>query len=151
MIGLLQRVTMAKVRVAGETIGHIGSGLLVLVGLERGDGQAEADRLLERVLNYRVFPDCEGRMNNALRDIQGDLMLVSQFTLAADTAKGNRPSFTPAMAPDEAEALFTYLLERARAVYGKVETGRFGADMQVSLINDGPVTFTLRVVPAPRR
>ncbi|MCB1734695.1 MAG: D-tyrosyl-tRNA(Tyr) deacylase [Gammaproteobacteria bacterium] len=150
MIGLLQRVTTAKVRVAGETVGSIGTGLLVLIGMERGDGKAEADRLLERLLNYRVFPDCDGKMNNALRDIQGDLMLVSQFTLAADTAKGNRPSFTPALSPEEAGPLFAYLLERAQAVYGKVESGRFGADMQVSLINDGPVTFTLRVPPTPR-
>lgn len=150
MIGLLQRVRSAAVRVHGATVGEIGAGLLVLVGLERGDGEAQADRLLERLLNYRVFPDDAGRMNNSLRDIQGGLLLVSQFTLAADTAKGNRPSFTPALAPSEAEPLFAYLVERGRRLHRQVETGSFGADMQVSLINDGPVTFTLRVPPGPR-
>lgn len=150
MIGLLQRVTTAKVRVGGEVVGNIGTGLLVLVGMERGDAEPEADRLLERLLNYRVFPDCDGRMNNSLRDIGGDLLLVSQFTLAADTGKGNRPSFTSALAPDLAAPLFDYLAARAQARHGKVETGVFGADMQVSLVNDGPVTFTLRVAPGPR-
>ncbi|MCP5141008.1 MAG: D-tyrosyl-tRNA(Tyr) deacylase [Gammaproteobacteria bacterium] len=148
MIGLLQRVTGAEVRVAGEIVGAIDTGLMVLVGLERGDGKAEADRLLERLLNYRVFADAEGRMNRSLRDIDGDLMLVSQFTLAADTLKGNRPSFTPALPPEEAEPLFAYLLDRARQCHSKVASGVFGADMKVSLTNDGPVTFTLRVTPA---
>ncbi|MGD8742990.1 MAG: D-aminoacyl-tRNA deacylase [Granulosicoccaceae bacterium] len=143
MIGLLQRVTQAKVEVDGETIGEIGPGLLVLVGVARADSEAQADRLLERLLGYRVFEDDEGRMNRSLTDVKGGLLLVPQFTLTADTGRGTRPSFTPAAAPEDGERLFSYLLERARAVYGKVASGRFGADMQVALTNDGPVTFWL--------
>lgn len=145
MIGLLQRVSRADVVVAGETVGQIGQGLLVLVAVERGDTEAQADRLLERLLGYRVFADDEGRMNRSLQDVAGGLLLVSQFTLAADTRKGTRPGFSPAAAPQEGERLFNYLLERARIAHPVVQTGVFGAHMAVSLINDGPVTFWLRV------
>ncbi|MCU0835959.1 MAG: D-aminoacyl-tRNA deacylase [Chromatiaceae bacterium] len=143
MIGLLQRVTEAEVRVAGEPVGAIGRGLLVLVGVQRGDGDTQAERLLERLLGYRVFPDAEGRMNRSLQDIGGGLLLVPQFTLAADTRKGTRASFTSAAPPDTGHRLFEYLVERARLTHPRVETGRFGADMQVALVNDGPVTFWL--------
>ena len=147
MIALLQRVAMAEVRVAEEVIGAIGAGLAVFIAVERGDLEAQADRLLERIIGYRIFPDAEGRMNLSLREHGGGLLLVSQFTLAADTGKGNRPSFTPAAAPGEGERLFEYLVERARGSSVTVATGRFGADMQVALVNDGPVTFSLRVPP----
>ncbi|MGE0079809.1 MAG: D-aminoacyl-tRNA deacylase [Thiohalomonadaceae bacterium] len=148
MIGLLQRVSEARVVVAGEVVGEIGRGLLVLVGVENGDSEAQAERLLERLLGYRVFPDAEDRMNLSLRDVQGGLLLVPQFTLAADTAKGMRPSFTPAADPAEGRRLFDFLTTRGRAVHGPVATGVFGADMKVQLVNDGPVTFWLRVPPA---
>jgi D-tyrosyl-tRNA(Tyr) deacylase len=147
MIGLLQRVTHAEVRVDGATVGAIGTGLLVLVGVERGDSEAQADRLLERLATYRVFPDTEGRMNRSLEDIGGQLLLVSQFTLAADTRKGTRPGFSPGAAPEEGRRLFDYFVERAHARIPIVQTGVFGADMQVSLTNDGPVTFWLQVPP----
>jgi D-tyrosyl-tRNA(Tyr) deacylase len=143
MIGLLQRVSEARVVVAGETVGAIERGLLVLVGVQRGDDAARAERLLERLLGYRVFPDAQDRMNLSLRDIDGGLLLVPQFTLAADTRKGTRASFTSAAPPDEGQRLFDHLVERARAAHPCVATGRFGADMQVGLINDGPVTFQL--------
>ncbi|NVZ10163.1 D-tyrosyl-tRNA(Tyr) deacylase [Allochromatium humboldtianum] len=143
MIGLLQRVSEARVVVAGEAVGAIERGLLVLVGVQRGDDEARAERLLERLLGYRVFPDAQDRMNLSLRDIDGGLLLVPQFTLAADTKKGTRASFTSAAPPDEGERLFDHLVERARAAHPRVATGRFGADMQVGLINDGPVTFWL--------
>lgn len=144
MIGLLQRVAEARVEVAGEIVGEIGPGLLVLVGVERGDGEQQADRLLERLLGYRVFGDAEGKMNLSVREIGGGLLLVPQFTLAADTRKGMRPSFTPAAPPDEGERLFAYLLDQARCQHAPVAAGRFSAHMRVSLINDGPVTFWLR-------
>ena len=147
MIGLLQRVTEARVTVSGEEIAAIGPGLLVLVGVERGDGEAQADRLLERVLTYRVFPDADGRMNRSLADTGGGLLLVPQFTLAADTRKGTRPGFSTAAAPADGERLFAYLAERARGGHGDVAAGRFGADMQVGLTNDGPVTFWLQARP----
>jgi D-tyrosyl-tRNA(Tyr) deacylase len=147
MIGLLQRVREGRVEVDGETIGAIGAGLLVLVGIEKGDGEAQARRLLERLLNYRVFADDRGRMNLSVGDIGGGLLLVPQFTLAADTRKGNRPSFTPAAAPADGEKWFDYLLARARETHPRVAGGRFGANMQVSLVNDGPVTFWLRTQP----
>ncbi len=147
MIGLLQRVRRASVEVEGETVGSIGQGLLVLVGIERGDAEAQADRLLERLLGYRAFEDAQRRMNLCLRDIEGGLLIVPQFTLAADTAKGMRASFTTAAEPARARLLFAYLLDRARATWPRTQSGRFGADMQVSLINDGPVTFILRVEP----
>ncbi len=147
MIGLLQRVTEARVQVEGVTIGAIATGLLVFVGVERGDGESQADRLLERLLGYRVFPDREGKMNLSLTDIRGGLLLVPQFTLPADTKKGMRPSFTPAAAPAEGERLFHYLLERAQSLHAPIASGRFGAHMQVTLTNNGPVTLWLRVEP----
>ena len=148
MIGLLQRVAEARVDVGAECIGSIGRGLAVLVGVERGDGPAQAERLLERLLGYRVFPDEEGRMNLSLADIGGGLLLVPQFTLAADTRKGMRPGFSTAAAPEEGERLFDGLVSAARSRHARVETGRFGAHMRVSLVNDGPVTFWLRAAPA---
>lgn len=147
MIGLLQRVSTARVEVGGETVGEIGPGLLVLVGVERSDAEAQADRLLERLLGYRVFADPEGKMNLSVRDIGGGLLLVPQFTLAADTRKGMRPSFTPAAPPAEGERLFAYLAGQARRQHTPVATGRFGAHMRVDLTNDGPVTFWLQAPP----
>lgn len=147
MIGLLQRVSSAQVAVAGEVIGAIDRGLMVLVGVERGDGVRQADRLLERLLGYRVFADADGKMNLSVRDIGGGLLLVPQFTLPADTRKGMRPSFTPAAPPEQGQRLFDYLAAQASAAYPRMATGRFGADMQVSLTNDGPVTFWLRAAP----
>ena len=129
--------------VDSETVGAIGRGILALIGVQRGDTTASADRLLERVLTYRIFSDEQGKMNLSLRDIQGELLLVSQFTLAADTGKGTRAGFSTAAAPEEARRLFDYFLERARASHGTVAAGVFGANMQVSLVNDGPVTFWL--------
>ena len=145
MIGLLQRVTEAKVTVDGATVGAIGPGLMVLVGVEREDDEATAERLLDRLLGYRVFPDDEGRMNLSLADIGGGLLLVPQFTLAADTRKGTRPSFTPAAPPEAGLHLFDYLLQRAWERHPDVQSGRFGADMHVHLTNEGPVTFWLQV------
>ena len=145
MIGLLQRVTEARVTVDGETVGAIGAGLMVLVGVERGDGERQAERLVERLVGYRVFEDQTGRMNRSLADVGGAMLLVPQFTLPADTRKGARPSFTPAAPPEEGERLFEHAVACARARCATVETGRFGAHMQVALVNDGPVTFTLRV------
>jgi D-tyrosyl-tRNA(Tyr) deacylase len=145
MIGLLQRVSHAEVRVDTRIVGSIGAGLMVLVAVERGDGEQQADRLLERLLTYRVFPDAEDRMNRSLQDTGGGLLLVSQFTLAADTRKGTRPGFSPAAEPLEGKRLFEYLVARARERHRVVETGEFGANMQVTLTNDGPVTFWLQV------
>ncbi|HXV30317.1 MAG TPA: D-aminoacyl-tRNA deacylase [Sinorhizobium sp.] len=147
MIGLLQRVTHAQVAVEETVIAEIGRGALALIGVETGDGAREADRLLERMLGYRIFPDREGRMNLSLRDVTGGLLLVPQFTLAADTGKGTRPSFSGAAAPEAGRALFDHLVAAARAVLPHVSCGRFGADMKVTLTNDGPVTFWLRVPP----
>lgn len=147
MIGLLQRVTSASVAINQQVVGRIDKGLLVLVGVQRGDGEAQADRLLERLLAYRVFADAEGRMNRSLRDVQGGLLLVSQFTLAADTRSGTRPSFSPAAEPAEGRRLFEYITQRARERHAVVQTGVFGAEMQVALVNDGPVTFWLEVSP----
>ena len=143
MIALIQRVTHAQVRIGERTSGAIERGILALIGVARGDDPAAADRLLERVLTYRVFPDGEGRMNSSLRDIGAGLLLVPQFTLVADTQKGTRAGFSTAAAPDEARQLFDYLLDRARNAHTIVAAGEFGADMQVSLTNDGPVTFWL--------
>jgi D-tyrosyl-tRNA(Tyr) deacylase len=148
VIGLLQRVSEASVTVDGREAARIGAGLLVLVGIERGDSEREADRLLERILGYRVFGDAQGRMNQSVREVGGGLLLVPQFTLAADTRKGMRPSLTPAAPPAEGERLFTYLARSARSSHPDVGTGAFGADMRVALVNDGPVTFWLRVPPA---
>ena len=147
MIALLQRVAQAAVHVNGEEVGRIGKGLLVLLAVQPGDGEAQADRMLERLLAYRVFPDSEDRMNLDLRQANGGLLLVPQFTLAADTRKGNRPSFTRAAPPELGEKLFEYISGRARAVHPETGFGQFGANMQVSLVNDGPVTFWLEVPP----
>jgi D-tyrosyl-tRNA(Tyr) deacylase len=145
MISLIQRVSSARVVVDGETVGAIDRGVLALVAVERGDGASQADRLLERILGYRIFEDADGKMNRSLTDIGGGLLLVSQFTLAADTQKGMRASFTPAASPDEGRRWFDYLLDRACSRHADVATGRFGAHMQVHLVNDGPVTFWLQV------
>ena len=145
MIGLLQRVTRADVAVEGARIGAIDAGLLVLIGVEQGDSEREADRLLDRLLGYRVFADSAGRMNLSVQDVRGGLLLVPQFTLAADTNKGTRPSFSSAASPDEGRRLFEYILQQAHARHSPVAAGRFGSDMKVSLTNDGPVTFWLRV------
>lgn len=149
MIGLIQRVTEASVTVDGAVAGRIGPGLLVLVGVQAGDAEAQAERLLERITTYRVFPDEAGRMDRSLEETGGGLLLVSQFTLAADTRKGRRASFTPAADPEEGRRLFDHLLALARRRYtgGAVETGRFGAHMQVHSVNDGPVTFWLEARP----
>ena len=144
MKGLLQRVRGARVEVAGEVVGSIDQGLLVLVAVEPSDTAASADKLLHKLLNYRVFSDDEGKMNLSLKDIGGGLLLVSQFTLAADTKSGLRPSFSTAAPPALGEALFGYLLLQAQQLHGTVASGRFGADMQVHLVNDGPVTFLLQ-------
>ena len=143
MIALLQRVTSASVTVGDETVGRIGRGLLVLVAVHRDDGERDVRRLAERILSYRVFPDEQGRMNRSVLDEDGGLLLVPQFTLAADTRKGTRASFTRAAAPDKGEAYFRELVATCRESLAKVETGRFGATMQVALVNDGPVTFWL--------
>ena len=143
MIGLIQRVSRAAVSTGGRRVGEIGRGTLALIGVRRSDDHAAADRLLERLLAFRIFPDTGGRMNLSLREIGGGLLLVPQFTLAADTHKGTRAGFSAAAAPEAARELFAYLLERARATHSAVAAGEFGADMQVELINDGPVTFWL--------
>lgn len=148
MIGLLQRVSAASVDVDGQRIGQIDDGLLVLIGVERGDATAQADRLLERLLNYRVFSDPQGHMNLSVRDTEGGLLLVPQFTLAAETRKGNRPGFSTAASPELGRELFDHLAERAQTAHTPVARGRFGAEMRVSLVNEGPVTFWLQVAPA---
>lgn len=145
MIALLQRVTNAKVAVAGKTIGAIENGILALIGVEKADTEVQADRLLARILGYRIFADAQDKMNLNLEDINGGLLLVPQFTLVADTGKGMRPSFSSAAPPTESERLFNYLWQQAARNYPQVEAGQFGADMQVSLTNDGPVTFWLQV------
>jgi len=150
MIALLQRVTKASVTVEEARIAAIGAGLLLFIAVERNDREQQADRLLQRVLHYRVFPDQEGRMNRSVLDVGGALLLVPQFTLAADTRKGTRPGFSTAAAHVDGARLFDYLVGRARQqLPTTVQWGRFGADMQVALINNGPVTFSLRVPPAP--
>ena len=148
MIALIQRVTQARVVVAGAVVGEIGQGILALVAVERGDGEAEAARLAGRVIGYRVFADAAGKMNLSLGEIGGGLLAVPQFTLAADTTKGARPSFSSAAPPAEGERLFARFVELARERHPQVATGRFGADMRVSLVNDGPVTFWLQARPA---
>ena len=143
MIALIQRVSEAQVRVDGGLVGAIERGMLALIGVRRGDEEAVVERLLERLLTYRIFPDAQGRMNLSLREVGGGLLLVPQFTLAADTKKGTRAGFSTAAAPLEAARLFAQLVTRAREAYAPVSAGVFGAHMQVSLINDGPVTFWL--------
>lgn len=146
----MQRVAEAQVAAGGETLGAIGRGVLALIGVERGDGEREAARLAERVLGYRMFADAAGRMNRSLVDIGGALLLVPQFTLAADTSGGARPGFSTAAAPDDGRRLFDCFVLACRERHAEVVTGRFGADMQVSLVNDGPVTFWLQVSPSPQ-
>jgi D-tyrosyl-tRNA(Tyr) deacylase len=148
MIALIQRVARAEVQINGEVVGAIERGVLGLIGVRRGDDKGAAERLLERVLTYRIFPDAEGRMNLSLRDLQGGLLLVPQFTLAADTHKGTRAGFSTAAAPEDARELFTYFLGCAQTAHTPTAAGVFGADMQVSLVNDGPVTFWLEAPPA---
>ena len=153
MIALLQRVSEASVLVndldgGSETIGSIGPGTLAFIGVEKGDAEGQADRLLERLLAYRMFNNGEGRLNLDLRQASGELLLVSQFTLAADTNRGNRPGFSTAAPPEEGRRLFDYFVDCARQELGRCETGRFGAHMRVRLVNDGPVTFWLRVAPS---
>ena len=143
MIALIQRVREASVRIGEDTVAAIGTGVLALVAVRRGDSEADALRLIERLLGYRVFADAEGRMNLSLTDVGGALLLVPQFTLAADTKKGTRAGFSAAAEPQEARRLFGFLLERARAAYPSVSAGVFGENMQVALVNDGPVTFWL--------
>lgn len=145
MIALIQRVSEACVDVGEETVGRIGPGLLALVAIERGDGEAQVQRMLERILGYRVFGDDQGRMNRSLRDTGGGLLLVSQFTLAADTSSGMRAGFSGAASPEEGEKWFSRLVELSRAAHPTVETGRFRTHMKVQLVNDGPVTFHLQV------
>ncbi|MCK9200193.1 MAG: D-aminoacyl-tRNA deacylase [Gallionella sp.] len=145
MIGLIQRVGEASVTVEDRVVGQIGRGLLVLLGVEKADDETSAKRLLERILTYRVFPDADGKMNLSLADIHAELLLVPQFTLVADTHKGTRPSFSSAAPPEQGAVLFEYFVAAARERHAGVETGVFGADMKVSLVNDGPVTFWLQV------
>jgi len=148
VIALIQRVSQAAVTVDARTVGEIGRGILALIGIERGDSAAQSERLLERVLTYRIFEDDAGRMNLSLADIQGGLLLVPQFTLAADTHKGTRPGFSTAEKPEVARSMFGQFVATARARHPQVACGEFGAHMQVSLVNDGPVTFWLRSAPA---
>ncbi|MRX28250.1 D-aminoacyl-tRNA deacylase [Kangiella sp. HZ709] len=145
MIGLLQRVTQSKVSVNGAAIGEIEKGIMVLVGVEKDDTETSADKLLKKLLSYRVFSDAAGKMNLSLKDIEGGLLLVPQFTLAADTDSGLRPSFSSAAPPTYARRLFEYMVTKAQAEYHKTAAGQFGAEMKVELINDGPVTFNLKV------
>ena len=152
MISVVQRVRQARVRVAGQTVGEIGQGLLVLVCAEQGDTEAQGDKLLAKLLKLRIFSDAEGKMNRSVQDLDGaglhgGLLIVSQFTLAADTSGGNRPSFKAAAAPDEGRRLYDYVVAQARAAHTIVQTGIFAADMQVELVNDGPVTIPMRVAP----
>nr|WP_315182881.1 D-aminoacyl-tRNA deacylase [uncultured Albidiferax sp.] len=145
MKAVLQRVREARVVVAGDTVGAIGQGLLVLLCAERGDTDAQADKLLAKILKLRIFSDAAGKMNLSLQDVAGGLLVVSQFTLAADVAGGNRPSFTGAAPPEEGRRLYDYFVAQARRAHGPVQTGQFGADMQVHLVNDGPVTIPIQL------
>ncbi|MEE9421627.1 MAG: D-aminoacyl-tRNA deacylase [Gammaproteobacteria bacterium] len=144
MISLIQRVSEARVTIDHQVVGEINNGILALIGVEKNDGQQQADRLLQKMLGYRIFEDSDGKMNLCLRDIAGGLLLVPQFTLAADTNKGMRPGFSAAADPDEGKCWFEYLLKHAQQQYSYVESGRFGSDMQVSLVNQGPATFWLQ-------
>ena len=148
MKGLLQRVSSARVDIAGLTVGQIGPGLVVLVCAERGDTNTEADKLLAKIIKLRVFNDAGGKMNRSLQDVAGGLLIVSQFTLAADVSGGNRPNFTSAAAPDEGRRLYDYFVARARLLHPVVHTGQFGANMQLHLVNDGPVTIAVQMAPA---
>ncbi len=144
MLALIQRVTSAKVDIEDRTAGQIGQGLVVFLGVEKEDTREEADKLVRKVLSYRVFSDAEGKMNLSVSDINGGLLVISQFTLAADTGRGLRPGFSSAKPPQEAEGLYNYFVANARSTHTEVATGEFAADMQVSLTNDGPVTFMLK-------
>lgn len=148
MISVIQRVSQARVLVGGDVTGEIGIGLLVLLCAERGDSEAQADRLLAKILKLRIFSDPAGKMNLSVQDVAGGLLVVSQFTLAADVSGGNRPSFTGAALPDEGRRLYDYFVVQAGKAHPVVQTGRFAADMQVQLVNDGPVTIPLRMEPA---
>ncbi|MBU2880382.1 D-tyrosyl-tRNA(Tyr) deacylase [Psychrosphaera sp. B3R10] len=143
MIGLIQRVSSAKVEVGGQTVGNIGGGLLVLLGVEKDDTEAKAKRLAERIATYRIFSDDNGRMNLNLKQVSGELLVVSQFTLVADTKKGTRPGFSRGATPEHGNTMYEYFVRQCKELDVNVETGIFGADMQVSLVNDGPVTFQL--------
>jgi len=147
VISVVQRVTQAQVRVGGEVIGQIGAGLLVLLCAERGDADLQADKLLAKILKLRIFADEAGKMNRSVQDMNGGLLVVSQFTLAADVSGGNRPSFTGAAAPEEGRRLYDYFVAQARLAHPQVQTGQFAADMQVHLVNDGPVTIPLCIDP----
>ena len=147
MRALLQRVAEARVVIDGNTVGKIGAGLLVLVCAERGDAELQADKLLAKILKLRIFSDEMGKMNRSVQDVGGGLLVVSQFTLAADVSGGNRPSFTSAAAPEDGRRLYDYFVARAKALHPVVQTGQFAADMQVHLVNDGPVTIPLRIEP----
>ena len=148
MKGLIQRVSEANVVVDGKTVGEIDNGILLLLGIDKGDSEKEADKLIQKLLAYRLFSDSEGRMNASVQDVAGGILVVSQFTLSADTKKGLRPSFSSAAAPADAERLYHYFVEKIRALHPQVETGIFAADMKVRLLNDGPVTFLLTVESA---
>ena len=148
MMSVIQRVKQARVEVDGRMTGQIEQGLLALVCAERGDTEVEADKLLAKILKLRIFSDEAGKMNKSVQDVGGGLLIVSQFTLAADTKGGNRPSFTAAAAPDEGRRLYNYFVDKARAAHPVVQTGEFAADMQVHLVNDGPVTIPMRIEPA---
>ena len=147
MKSVIQRVSQAQVRVGGEVIGEIGAGLLVLLCAERGDAEVQADKLLAKILKLRIFSDDDSKMNRSVQDVVGGLLIVSQFTLAADVSGGNRPSFTGAAAPDEGRRLYDYFVAQARGLHPVVQTGRFAANMQLHLVNDGPVTIPLRIDP----
>ncbi len=147
MKAVLQRVSQASVTVEGQLVGRIGAGLLVLLCAERGDTDLQAERMLAKILKLRIFGDARGKMNRSLQDVAGGLLVVSQFTLAADTSSGNRPGFSTAAAPADGQRLYDYFVAQASAAHGQVQTGKFGADMQVALVNDGPVTITLRIDP----
>ncbi|MBU0589122.1 MAG: D-tyrosyl-tRNA(Tyr) deacylase [Gammaproteobacteria bacterium] len=147
MISVLQRVAEARVDIDGQTVGAIGAGLLVLLCAERGDTEAQADKLLAKILKLRIFSDDDRKMNRSVQDVNGGLLIVSQFTLAADTSSGNRPGFANAAPPDEGRRLYALFVEKARAAHPLVQTGQFAADMQVHLVNDGPVTIPMRMAP----
>ena len=149
MKAVLQRVSDASVTVNGNVIGRIGAGLLVLLCAERGDTETQADKMLAKILKLRIFGDAEGKMNRSLQDVAGGLLVVSQFTLAADTSGGNRPGFSSAAAPADGQRLYDYFVAQARIAHAVVQTGQFGADMRVALVNDGPVTIPLRIEPVP--
>lgn len=144
MLGLIQVVTHSDVKVAGQIIGEIRQGIMALIGIEKSDTENDAEKLIEKIINYRIFRDAQGKTNLSLKDIQGGLLLVPQFTLVAETSKGLRPGFSIGMAPEEGKKMFAYLVEYARKQYAHIATGEFGANMQVSLCNDGPMTFILK-------